>query len=641
MSVNSPTTTDPTPSQSSEETSKVSLLDQGNVSFDICGRAVALETRRPCSNSSAATTGAAPLLYDASVSVSSTESYHRHVRGDGHSLHHTVPMDYWTVTRQDIQNLRHAVRSGVRDGSIRPTECDTFDVLDNKHGPCIHTVVAQFIKPVTYIAGDQSWALMRNPSGSKCDLFVTHGWAEGIYEFIDKVLNSWPRGAKHAYCCMLSNPQNLDIEDLIASPSESPFALALASATHMLVVPNRIESIYTRIWCAYEAFLGYKWHKVIVVASSPIDFFRVQLLLISMLFLLSAGLAYCGPFSRKQISQTPFFNCLPCVMVFAISLVQVLPPGIPFRLCNYVGICACGLFIGLWSENTFASRLSKEMSKYVIRGVLLVLVPCYIASEADRMMLSEAGREAVQLHTGFTGHVRDAKSSVEKDRIAILNELASNEEEAAVDDAIDVLLRAGMSTVSLRKASQHGVNIESAGHVRISLAVFGYGYTTWSAWDLVLDGWYCGGVVFDYPLTLGESNMVLALGIILMALNCACVCILPALQKDSRAFASNAVFKAHLAGIPLQTLIELSVPTPSLSYIAVASMDVFLALVTLCCSAAGAGRVSSMPVVGPPLTRFILASTCRDLCCPCCAAARQGDEGCVGSSVELTSVEKT
>mmetsp|Transcript_7233 Transcript_7233/g.17102 ORF Transcript_7233/g.17102 Transcript_7233/m.17102 type:complete len:82 (+) Transcript_7233:376-621(+) len=53
------------------------------------------------------------------------------------------------------------------------------------------SVNAQFIMPVTP-AGGQSWVLMKHSEGSPCDLFVTHGWSEGIYEFTDKVLNSWP-----------------------------------------------------------------------------------------------------------------------------------------------------------------------------------------------------------------------------------------------------------------------------------------------------------------------------------------------------------------------------------------------------------------------------------------------------------------
>merc|ERR1712232_1378363 len=100
--------------------------------------------------------------------------------------------------------------------------------------------------------GNASWALMCHPEGRVCDLFITHGWAEGVYEFIDKVVNSWPSGARHAYCCMLSNPQNLDITNLISSPVDSPFARAMKSASRMLVVPNNVGSIYSRKWCSYE-----------------------------------------------------------------------------------------------------------------------------------------------------------------------------------------------------------------------------------------------------------------------------------------------------------------------------------------------------------------------------------------------------
>ena len=123
-------------------------------------------------------------------------------RTDGWGVTHEMPMDHWCVTREDLKKLRVAVHNAVADGHIIPSELDPFDPSDDRYGPCVHTVVQQMIKPVTYAAGGCSWALMYHPKGLKCDLFVTHGWAEGIYEFIDKVLHSWPRKAKHAYCCM-------------------------------------------------------------------------------------------------------------------------------------------------------------------------------------------------------------------------------------------------------------------------------------------------------------------------------------------------------------------------------------------------------------------------------------------------------
>lgn len=84
--------------------------------------------------------------------------------------------------------------------------------------------------------------LSSKADGLPCDLFVTHAWAEGIYELIARVEHSWPRGMRGAYICFLSNPQNLNIEALIASPRESPFALALQSASLLLVCPNDARS---------------------------------------------------------------------------------------------------------------------------------------------------------------------------------------------------------------------------------------------------------------------------------------------------------------------------------------------------------------------------------------------------------------
>merc|ERR1719375_2936030 len=112
---------------------------------------------------------------------------------------------------------------------------------------------------------------MRHADGVACDLFITHAWIEGVFELIDKVINSWPSGCRGAYICTLSNPQNDSemIADLIANPQTSPFAQALKLATYVLVVPNRSTSIYTRLWCVYEAYLAYLDEKTILTASPP------------------------------------------------------------------------------------------------------------------------------------------------------------------------------------------------------------------------------------------------------------------------------------------------------------------------------------------------------------------------------------
>lgn len=190
----------------------------------------------------------------------------------GEELHHKVtgvPPHRWCVTKEDLRYLRREIHWAVRRGDIEPHERDPFDPHDNVVGPNMYTVVSNFIKPLTAKAGNMSWALMRHPEGIQCDIFITHAWAEGVYEFIDKVLASWPREKTGAWCCVLANPQNLDISEFIKEPRTSPFAQALAQASHVMVVSNKKLSIYTRIWCVYEAWLAYSWNKVIFTATTP------------------------------------------------------------------------------------------------------------------------------------------------------------------------------------------------------------------------------------------------------------------------------------------------------------------------------------------------------------------------------------
>merc|ERR1719502_7467 len=191
---------------------------------------------------------------------------------DGAALHGEIPAHSWCVTPQDFHFLRQQIRTAVRDGvvtqvPIDPTtgHGDMFDAKDNINGPSMYNVVSSFLKPLSANAGNMSWALMRNPKGLPCDVFITHAWAEGAYELIDKVLASLPWGKTRAWCCILANPQNLDIAHLISEPRYSPFAKALCHGSHMMVVPTENGSIYKRIWCVYEAHLASTEHKIIYV----------------------------------------------------------------------------------------------------------------------------------------------------------------------------------------------------------------------------------------------------------------------------------------------------------------------------------------------------------------------------------------
>ena len=217
----------------------------------------------------------------------------RMLESDGARLHRTVEKHLWCVTLEDLRQFRRLIRHAVANGVIKPTDQDPFDISDNRIGPSMYTVNMQYIKPVTALAGNPSWALMLHPGGLKCDLFITHAWAEGVFEFVDQIINSWPFGARAAYVCFLSNPQNLDIGEMIQSPEESPFAKALQSASQVLAAPNHKHSIYTRAWCTFEAYLAYTWGKSIYTATSPPPNFWPRSLRVASWSLVTLGVFFC------------------------------------------------------------------------------------------------------------------------------------------------------------------------------------------------------------------------------------------------------------------------------------------------------------------------------------------------------------
>lgn len=180
-----------------------------------------------------------------------------------HEMHHPdsercVHPSKWCVTLQDLDVFEAEVRELWQEGEIPDDpSCPNEFHNDPEVGPTIHQVNKYYIKPLTLESGGMSWALMRNLEGLECDIFATHCWAEGVFEFVSKVRRTWPRGARHLWVCFLANPQNGNLGALWqGSLQKSPFARALRRANYLLVIPNRRTSIYSRLWCVYEAFLS-------------------------------------------------------------------------------------------------------------------------------------------------------------------------------------------------------------------------------------------------------------------------------------------------------------------------------------------------------------------------------------------------
>jgi len=402
--------------------------------------------------------------------------------GDGAELHRKVAAEKWGVTKADLKRLRRDVWKAVKNGSIVPTELDPFDPRDDIFGPSIYTINEQYIKPVTAEAGNMSWALMKHPKGLKVDLFVTHAWQEGIFEFIDKVLTSWPRSCQSAWCCMLANPQNLDISSLISCPKSSPFALALRVVKCMLVVPNRRLSIYTRLWCAYEAHLAYEWNKVVLTASaSPWASFHQALPAVLLCVVLGGLLAFAWPeghvgFTAMKVVAALLYYCMyPLVLSVVFAQDQCW-----YRSGNLIGAFLSGHYLLLLARNyNLSSFFSNESgsdaeywhewrSSHMNFAVSAVLF--FVFSELDRIRYFTLAHEASLLKVGYSGSIKDAACSSSTDCANIWAEIngeAASEDErslrvAKVDETIRTLIRAGMSSRSLRQAVEEGVCVDDA-----------------------------------------------------------------------------------------------------------------------------------------------------------------------------------
>jgi len=424
---------------------------------------------------------------------------------EGAELHRRVDRHKWCVTRSDLAAFRRLVRKAVSTGEIRPTALDDFDPADRTIGPNLYTVNEQLVKPTTAAAGGMSWALMLHPEGLTCDLFVTHAWQEGVYELIDRVLYSWPRGARHAYICVLANPQNLDIGGLIGEPRESPFARSLAIAKWMLVVPNQRGSIYQRMWCAYEAYLAYTADKTILVARVPCS---RQAMLLAAVYVSAAvliGLAVGwlrAHVIRAGLTRAENVAFYPAVILpymgSAIFSSRWLP-GVR-RACHYCGAAWFGYFFATsWMRNDHFSFV-EEADAIRMRATLLAGVCYFVIAEVDTMRSTLAYAESCQLRQGYSGSIMDASCAVQRDADYILREIGGKAGE--VDHAIQVLIRAGLWSRSMRMASAVGVDLKDASHINFATPC-----TMWAV-QLMLDSMLIS-MADRWNKSLGFANFAL------------------------------------------------------------------------------------------------------------------------------------
>lgn len=514
---------------------------------------------------------------------------------DGREQHALITKERWCVTKKDLMHFRRAVQKAIALGLIHPTERDPFDPTKDNVGPNVYTINDQFIKPISGLFGDTSLALLWHPRGLKCDLFITHAWVEGIFEAIDKVLASWPAGTNHAYCCMLSNPQNLDISDLISCPSDSPFAAALHSAHTMVALPNQNYSIYSRLWCVYEAVLAVE-NGMLIETATRSSRSRVWPLVIVIAVLFIGGAALGRPYHSFGIPSSHASDlALALIGNVPLSLSLALAGDLASLVCNCVGAVTGGFYWYCAELDHFSVCFS------------LVFLSFYILSECDRARRAEVRTAVEQLSKGFSGSIRDAQCSSLADHDAIWS--AIGDKVAAVDHSIDVLRCAGMSTPSLRDASLAGVRFENAGLMEFAFLALKYPSSMYFSWSLVQFG----------------SWLLVFLGVALALLEAAWTVLLILFQRDRRALHLKIAYRIFMLGLPCLILVRLLVGSP-LVPLRSPSMALLAGLMLCpCCGLAsclsmlGASRIAR--IFGPRFARVLVA---RGLSLPDIGCRRKG-----------------
>ncbi|CAE7721109.1 mak16-a [Symbiodinium sp. CCMP2592] len=511
---------------------------------------------------------------------------------DGRQLHDNVSMSKWCVRLDDLKQFKRLVMHAVKDGRIKPTQRDSFDPSDLRIGPSMYTVNEQYIKPVTAAAGNVSWALMKNPDGLRCDLFITHGWAEGIYEFVDKAVHCWPLGATGAYICFLSNPQNFDISHLIARPESSPFAQALKCASCMLVVSNRKASIYSRLWCVYEAFVAYKLDKPIVTARSLHPMAMTQTCRILCLYTASASIGLLLPLPAFPLVDAPSQVALAVFLLLSLGLL-----GSRGRRLSAIheAIVACTAMIaGL----RFAVGISfGTFGVYAVQDFLLNL-SLVTALEVDRHNSLQASKQSEELRRGFTT-CQSAQCSSSSDADAIWGEIHSSGLAGELESAVGALRSMNVSTRELRRTVERTGPLGDASHWNRAIVVSSF-TAFWGFSPLLL---FAYG--HELPEVDDSNYWLVVLLIVLSVLEAlAGIVLLVAVGPARRAFAARIqlfwilLLPVYMAGL-----------TTNLVYYLVQIFVIGPVVLTL--SALGPARLSRAPFIGPCFVRLVFWSSVR------------------------------
>lgn len=214
------------------------------------------------------------------------------------------------------------------------------------------------------------------------------------------------------------------------------------------MVPNRQSSIYTRLWCVYEAFLAQQQGKIIRTAVR-IRLRRLASAALAVVLLCTLGLIV-GLLAKEDVDESVTAASTLLFWLF-LSFSIVLGGQRPRLLLHCAGVVLASFAQGIETDNF-----------HHLHDIAFLLV-----AELDRVRLAAHKEEAANLLRDFRGSVQHATCSEVADAAAIWAEIGM--EAGKVDHTIDLLLRAMQSTPLWDSLDAQGFAVRDAGFTEWSI----------------------------------------------------------------------------------------------------------------------------------------------------------------------------
>ena len=223
------------------------------------------------------------------------------------------------------------------------------------------------------------------------------------------------------------------------------------------------RSVYARLWCVYEAFLAFEHEKIILTATRPCC--RAKFWAGSAVFL-AFSIGLCMGLWLRNLDGPLEYAAPLTEWLLIIFCSGILVSGcVTMPLCRRVAHLVSAGLAGFFAAVLFVPPDLPEAldSTFATMGVVFwcLMGICVLVSEVDQLNRRAIEESELSLQVGYSGSSSCAKCSREDDSVRIWREIGARS--SVVDSTIAVLLRAGMSTASLRRASAAGVDVKNAG----------------------------------------------------------------------------------------------------------------------------------------------------------------------------------